>query len=49
MLSAEHIDTTATMRKVNHLLPGDLTGRDTDTLTLYTVVATQEQVAGMRQ
>ena len=49
VLATEHIDTAATTREVNHLLPGDFAGRHTDTLALDAVIATQKQVAGMGQ
>ena len=49
VLATEHIHTAATTREVNHLLPSDLTRTDTHSLTLYTVIATQKQVAGMGQ
>ena len=47
MLATEHIHATATMRKVDHLLPGHLSGRHTDTLTLNTVIASEEQMTGV--
>ena len=47
MLATEHIHPTATMRKVDHLLPGDLSGRHTDPLTLNTVITSEEQMTGV--
>ena len=49
MLAAEHVDTAATTREVDHLLPGDFAGRHTDTLALDAVIATQQQMTGMGQ
>jgi hypothetical protein len=40
MLATEHVHASAAMGEVDHLLPRDLTGTDTDALALYAVVAT---------
>ena len=49
MLATEHIHASATTSEVDHLLPSDLSRTDTHALTLYTVIATQQQMTGMRQ
>ena len=49
MLATEHIHASSTTGEVDHLLPCDLTRTDTHALTLYTVIATQQQMTGMRQ
>ena len=49
MLTAEHVDTAAAAREVDHLLPGDVAGTDAHALTFDAVVAAQQQVAGMAQ
>lgn len=49
VLSAKHIDSTAAMSEIYHLLPCDLTRRRADTLTLYAMVTTKEQMTGMAQ
>ena len=47
MLATEHIHPTTAMGEVDHLLPGDLTGRHADTLTLNTMIASEEQMTGV--
>ena len=47
VLAAEHVDASATTSEVDHLLPGDLTRRHADTLTLNAVVTAKQQVTGM--
>ena len=49
MLSAKHVDATTATREVNHLLPRHLTRTNADTFALNTVVATQQQMTGVRQ
>ena len=49
MLSTEHIHAASTLGKVNHLLPRDLTGTDTDALTLNAMIAAKKQMARMCQ
>ena len=49
VLSAKHVDTSAAFGEIDHLLPGDLTWRHAHLFTLYAVVGTKQQVAGMRQ
>ena len=49
VLAAEHIHASATTSEVDHLLPSDLTRTDTHSLTLYTVIATQQQMTRMSQ
>ena len=49
MLAAKHIHAAPATGKVNHLLPGDLTGRHAHALALDAVVAAQQQVARMIQ
>jgi hypothetical protein len=49
MLTAKHIDTASATGKIDHLLPCDFTGRHTDSLTLYTMIASQQQMARMSQ
>ena len=49
MLPTEHIHTASTLGKVNHLLPRDLTGTDTDALTLNAMIAAKKQMARMCQ
>lgn len=47
VLAAEHIDTSATMGEVDHLLPGDITRRHADTFALDAVVGSKEQMTGV--
>ena len=49
VLTAEHVHATAATGEVKHLLPRHFAGAHADTLTLYAVVATEEQVAWMGQ
>ena len=49
VLTAEHVDTTAPTGEVDHLLPRDLTRRDTHALALNAVVGTQQDVTRMAQ
>jgi hypothetical protein len=45
MLAAEHVNSTAAMGKVYHLLPCHLAWRNAYTFALYTMIATKKQVA----
>ena len=47
VLAAEHVHTATASGEVDHLLPSHFAWRHAHTLTLYTVVAAQQQVAGM--
>ena len=49
VLAAEHIHASTATGEVDHLLPSDLTRTDTHTLTLNTVIATQQQMTRMGQ
>ncbi len=49
MLPTEHVDATTALREVYHLLPSDLTGRNADTLALYAMIGSQQQMARMCQ
>ena len=47
MLTAEHIHPTASTCKVKHLLPCDFARRQTNALTLYTMISPKQQMTRM--
>ena len=47
MLATEHIHAATTLRKILHLLPGHLTGRNADALPFNAVIASEEQMTGV--
>ena len=49
MLSAQHVNTSAALREVYHLLPCHLARTHTHPFLLYAVVGTEQQMARMLQ